>query len=163
VRAFTDRLGVALDFVSDLAILCFASWTLVAYMGMLTEARVDVLVPVWLVTTPFLAAALVFLRRRSIPPGNDSRSSEIVASPEQGAGNRTSRRALLVVGLVAGLIGALLAASSRIPWALAWLPALVSAVAAVAAGKLRSRAPKVGAGTPAASNAASPLLEKPPY
>ncbi len=145
MRAFTDRLGVALDFVSDLAILCFASWTLVAYMGMLTEARVAVLVPVWLATTPFLAAALVVLRRRSIPSVNDGGSSEIVAPPDQGAGNWPSRRTLLLVGLVAGLIGALLAASSRVPWALAWLPVLVSAAAVVAAGKLRSRAPSVAA------------------
>jgi Family of unknown function (DUF6077) len=145
VRALTDRLGVALDFVSDLAMLCFASWTLVAYMGMLTEARVTVLVPLWLATTPFLAAGLVLLRRRSISSGNDARSPEIAAPPEEGARNWPSYRTLLLVGLVAGLIGALLAASSRVPWALAWLPVAISAAAVVAAGKLRSRAPRVGA------------------
>ena len=145
MRGVADRIGVALDFVSDLAILCFASWTIIAYVGMLTEARVTILVPLWLLTTPFLAAALVFLRRRSAPLEEDGRPSEIAASPEPGSGKESSHRTLLLVGLFAGLIAAVLAAGGAVPWALVWLPALVAGAAPVAAGKLRSRARAVAA------------------
>jgi hypothetical protein len=40
-----SRIRSALDFVSDGVLMGLATWTLVAYLGMLTEIRVEVLVP----------------------------------------------------------------------------------------------------------------------
>jgi Family of unknown function (DUF6077) len=139
VRALAARrLGVALDFVSDWVILCFASWTLLAYLGMITEARVSLLTPIWLVTTPFLAAFLFRLR-----VGRAGSSGAAVSSAPRRSG-KAGRRTLVLVGLAAGLVAAPLAARpGNVPWAIVWLPAFVAAGAAVAAGKLRSEAPVI--------------------
>jgi Family of unknown function (DUF6077) len=129
----------ALDFLSDWAVLCFASWTLFAYLGMITDARVSLLVPVWLATTPFLAAFLI-IRGVRRGPAADVAATAGPAEPE----GWTARRTLLVIGLAAGFVAALLAASRReIPWPVVWLPVFVAAAAAVGAGRLRSRAPTV--------------------
>ena len=63
-------LGALLDFFSDWAVAALAVWTLIAYGGMATEARVDVLTPIWLVTLPLIALGLIWLRRdkdRAVP------------------------------------------------------------------------------------------------
>ncbi len=139
MRGFADRIGIALDFVSDLAILCFASWTLFAYVGMITGARVSLLMPLWLITTPFLAAGLVFLRRRSSAPESQELSEAAEPRPPEEDG---SQRTLFVVALVAGLIaGALAARPGNLPWAVIWIPAAIAAGAALVAGKLRSKGP----------------------
>jgi hypothetical protein len=132
----TSRVARAFDFVSDWAVLGFAVWTLIAYAGMVTEARVSVLVPVWLATLPLLGIVLVALSRRSENP----------AAREQFA---TRRRAEAALGsyfgkaaLAAGLVSAVLAAAWRdAPWALVWAGAAVAVALAVGAGHLRSDRP----------------------
>ena len=63
-----SRLRVVLDFLSDWAVLCFASWTIFAYIGMATQAKVSLLVALWLITVPVLAWVLRLsaLRKRKI-------------------------------------------------------------------------------------------------
>jgi hypothetical protein len=132
-----SRLRAALDFLSDWAVLCFASWTLVAYLGMITEAKVSVLVPIWLATTPFLALALILLRTDSPPSAEMQQRPD----PEPGA-SEAFRRKLPFIGVGAGLVAAALGGwASHLPWAVVWFPAFIAAGAAVAAGKLGSRAP----------------------
>jgi MFS family permease len=146
-RGLGNRVGVALDFVSDWAILCFASWTLIAYLGMITGARVDLLTPLWLLTTPFLAGLLLLPRMRRNRAAAEPGPSE---SPAARATERPEGRELrlFVLALVAGLVAAALAAwPGNLPWAVIWIPALIAAGSAVLADKLRSRAPAIAAGT----------------
>ena len=124
--------------MSDWAVLCFASWTLFAYLGMITEASVDLLTPLWLVTTPFLAAFLLLPRMRRPVEAEAESSAPAALLPTESPGEGSHRR-LFVVALVAGLVAAALAARpGGLPWAVIWIPALVSAGAAVIADKLRS-------------------------
>jgi hypothetical protein len=128
------RLRAALDFLSDWVVLCFAAWTLLAYIGMATEANVTLLIVLWLVTTPLLAVLpLVPRLRAERSPGG--------AVPARPALER--RRWPLYAGLGGGAVAAILAAGpSEIPWPVVWLPALVAAVAILAARKLRCPAPE---------------------
>src|SRR5262245_41646220 len=56
-------LGSGLDVASDAAVLWFAAWTLLAYVGMITGAAVTLLVWLWIATLPLVAAALWLLPR----------------------------------------------------------------------------------------------------
>jgi hypothetical protein len=143
VRGVLNRVGVALDFVSDWAVFCFASWTLFAYLGMITGARVSLLTPLWLVTIPFLAALLIVLQRRS-RPSEGARPSEAAAPPARERGQDGRQRRLFIAAILAGLVaGALAAHPGNLPWAVVWIPALITAAATVLAGKLRSDAPAI--------------------
>jgi hypothetical protein len=118
-------LGSALDVASDAAVLWFAAWTLIAYVGMLTDAAATLLVWVWLATIPLVGAALWFLRP-AIPTRAEPRPP------------RAPRRVLQAVSLAGGVaFGVLLALGDRIPWPAVWAPAAVSVVAMVAAGRLK--------------------------
>jgi Family of unknown function (DUF6077) len=128
------RLCGALDFLSDWAVLCFASWTLFAYIGMATDANVTLLVALWLVTTPFLAALLLV---RGVREGR----APTMAEPGRAALERN--RWALFAGLGGGALSAILAAGPYdVPWPVVWLPALIAAAAVLAAGKVRSPAPE---------------------
>jgi hypothetical protein len=119
-------LGSALDVASDGAVLWFAAWTLLAYVGMLTGAAASLLMWLWLGTLPLVGAALWFLPR----------AVRGRAEPRPTPG---PRKALKLVALAGGvLFGVLLALGDRIPWPVVWAPAAVSVVAAVAAGRLRA-------------------------
>ena len=122
-----------LDFLSDWALLCFAAWTLLAYIGMATEANVTLLVVPWLITTPFLAAVLLLPRLREWRTADGTAPAGLALD---------GRRWPLYAGLGGGGLSAILAAgSNQIPWPVVWLPALVAAVAILAARKLRGSPP----------------------
>jgi hypothetical protein len=139
-RGLANRVGVALDILSDLAVLAFASWTLFAYFGMITGARVSLLTPLWLLTIPCLAAFLLLPRmRHEREPGEAV--PEATAPPEPNVPEGRDRT-LFIVGVVAGFTaGALAAEPGNLPWALIWIPAFIAAAAALLTGKLRSRGP----------------------
>jgi hypothetical protein len=119
-------LGSALDVASDGAVLWFAAWTLLAYVGMLTGAAVTLLVWLWLATIPLVVAAL-WLVRPAIPERAEPRP------------RTPPRRALMIVGVAGGvLFGVLLALGDRIPWPVVWAPATVSVGAALMAGRLKA-------------------------
>jgi hypothetical protein len=135
-RAYPSRLGIALDFTSDLGVLAFATWTFIAWAGMATQARVSLLVPIWLATVPFLAVGLAILNRRR----NDGPPPKRVAEAEETeAATPLARR--LVVGTLAGVfVSAILAgAAEGAPWPFIWIGAFVAVVVAVALGRLGSR------------------------
>jgi MFS family permease len=134
--AGTSRLALVLDFVSDLGVLAFATWTLIAYGGMVTEAKATLLVAVWLVTVPLLAVLLVLLRRRA---RDEDLSTE---EPERREPPTGRRRRLLVVAAAAGAAASVLLVglAENALWALVWIGAFVAIAAAVAMGRLRSRA-----------------------
>src|SRR5204863_8539908 len=118
--------GSALDVSSDAAVLWFAAWTLIAYVGMLTDAAATLLVWLWLATLPLVGAALWFLPR-AVPQR---------AEPARPA---TPKRVLQIVSLAGGLLFAvLLALGDRVPWPVVWAPAAVSVAAALAAGRLKA-------------------------
>lgn len=125
-----SRLGRALDFVSDWAVLAFATWTLIAYGGMATRASVSVLVSVWMATFPLSGAALFLLRRRAERP---AASSPLAASPRASVRlvglAPTLLAASLAFGLLAGVLAGTVAASK---WPLVWLAALAAVVLALA-------------------------------
>jgi hypothetical protein len=132
-------LGRALDFLSDLGVLAFAVWTLIAYVGMVTQARVSVLVPVWLATVPILAAILVALSRR-----NDGRVARERHGPVRVPRLLLQHRRFVVgAALGAGLSAAILAAvGPSVLWPVAWLGAVVVIALAVGFGRLRSELPE---------------------
>ncbi|MGH7480830.1 MAG: hypothetical protein ACRELV_01640, partial [Longimicrobiales bacterium] len=129
----------ALDFVTDWGVLAYAVWTLIAWAGMLTEASVSLLVPIWLVSTVPVAAALVLMRRRAetaAPPGR-------TAAPASARLTRRRRRYLLAAGVGAGLVSALVAANAtRSTWPLAWAGGFLAVAVAVGLGRLRSEEPR---------------------
>jgi Family of unknown function (DUF6077) len=138
-RSSASRFACALDFVSDWAVLVFASWTLFAYAGMSTQASVSLLVPLWLVTVPLLGAVLVILSRRS---GRGSALPAEVETPPPAAPTSPYRQRLLVAAGAAGLASAILAGVSRnAPWELVWLGTCSAVAAAVGFGRLRSERP----------------------
>ena len=124
----------------------FASWTLIAYAGMATQARVSVLFPVWLATVPIAVALLVVVAHRS------RRAATSGADPAPGVTTPLllgRARALAIAGVAAGAASALLAASERVAWPIVWVPALLSVVAALAAGRLRTQSlPRQAASEP---------------
>ncbi|MDQ3997052.1 MAG: DUF6077 domain-containing protein, partial [Gemmatimonadota bacterium] len=123
-----------LDSASDLAVLAYAAWTLIAYCGMATGAKATLLVFVWLATVPLGGAALFALSRRS-----ESQSApEPAAPPTAGAFARRSRRRLLAASLVAGLGSAFVAAvASSAPWIVVWAGTAVAVAVAVGMRGLR--------------------------
>ena len=149
VWGIANRMGVALDFLSDLAVLCFASWTLFAYLGMITGGTVSVLTVLWLLTTPVLAAFLLLLRFRPAPELAETRNSGPVRPVQSGTPPPARQLRLYAVAVAAGLVAGVLAAyPGDLPWGVVWMPALIAAVATVLADKLRSR----GNGVLAAAN-----------
>jgi hypothetical protein len=132
-----SRLAAALDFVSDLGVLAFATWTLIAYGGMLAGAKATLLVIVWFATAPFLVALLILLSRRGVAPPAPEKAPDRRVTPPSRHG-----RVLLLAGLAAGFIAAIIAAAAEdAPWVLVWLGAFVAVAAAVAMGRLRSEGP----------------------
>lgn len=116
------------DFLSDWAMLAFASWTVIAYVGMATSTRVSVLTVVFLVVVLPVGVGLFVLFRRN------SASSETRDDPN--ALPSLGSRALW--GIAGGLISAVLATTAHgLPWPLLWLPALVGVGIALADGRLR--------------------------
>src|SRR5678815_2989638 len=81
--AATGLLSWSLDFVSDWALLAYASWTLLAYFGMATGTRISILVPVWLLTVPLTALALLLLRGRARGPLPDRRARRLPVWPDK--------------------------------------------------------------------------------
>jgi hypothetical protein len=130
-----SRLGGALDFLSDLGVLAFAVWTLIAYIGMATEARVSLLVPVWLATVPLLGVVLAILNRRRSITSHTTRVVSPPADPPFTPRSRTLIAAALAAAIVSGLLAGAL---PGVPWAVVWLGAFVPVVVAVAMGRLRS-------------------------
>jgi Family of unknown function (DUF6077) len=130
----TSRFALALDFVSDLGVLAFATWTLIAYGGMLTGASATLLVAIWLAAVPLLAVLLVVLVRRT---------AEDAAAPADAEGeeppNGRRRRILLPAAALGGVAAVVLTGMAQNAlWALVWLGAAVAVAAAVALGRLRS-------------------------
>ena len=116
------------DFLSDWALLAFASWTVIAYVGMATRARVSVLTLVFLVVVLPVGVGLFLLSRRNL--ASSERREDAKAPPSLGS------RALW--GIAGGLISAVLAATAPgLPWPFLWLPALVGVGLAMADGRLR--------------------------
>jgi hypothetical protein len=134
-------LGALLDFLSDWAVAALAVWTLIAYGGMATEAPVDVLTPIWLVTLPLIALALIWLRggkERAEPPRPDATG--------------VSRRSWWApaVGVAAALAAAATAVAGA-PWPLVWALALC-AVAAAFFGVRRRLSPVPAAEQPSSAH-----------
>jgi hypothetical protein len=125
--------------VSDCAVVWFAVWTVAAYLGMLTDAPVTLLVALWLAGAILATACLVIWRRRS---GPEPRST---GPPADAAGALGRRRPWLIgLGVASGVIAAILAAATpHVSWSFAALAALVAVACAVAAGGFRSRASSV--------------------
>jgi hypothetical protein len=120
-----------------LCVLAFAAWTLIAYGGMITEAKVSLLVPIWLAVASLLGVVVVFLSRRSQTPA----PAERIGASRVTLLAARHRRRLLAASLAAGVSSAFLAAGTeRAPWSLAWAAAVV-AVAAVAIVRLPSAGP----------------------
>jgi hypothetical protein len=131
-----NALRRGLDFLSDWAVLAFAAWTLLAYIGMATGAKVSLLIPIWLAITPFLALGLILLRRTAAAPAEDR-----PRAPSEHRISEHWRGKLPLVGVGAGIVaGALAAWLFKLPWAVVWLPMFVAAAAAVVGGKLGPRA-----------------------
>jgi MFS family permease len=137
-----SRLGRALDFVSDLGVLAFAVWTLIAYVGMATEAKATLLVAVWLATVPILAVILAALEGRAprATVGGPTRR----ARPRLPASQTTV--GLSIAGLAAGLVSAFLAATvANEVWFLVWAGAVAAVAVAVLRGRWRAEeSPEVG-------------------
>ena len=114
-------LGALLDFFSDWAVAALAVWTLIAYGGMATEARVDVLTPIWLVTLPLIALGLIWLRRDK---------DRAVPAPTQAPA--VSRRGWWAPAVsVTAALAAAATAVAGVRWPVVWAFALCSFAAAV--------------------------------
>ena len=100
---------------------------------MATQAKVSLLVPIWLATVPLLGVGLAILNRRrnEPPPPERAARAEEAESPTP-----LARR--LVIGTLAGVfVSALLAgAAPGAPWPVIWIGAFVAVVVAVALGRL---------------------------
>ncbi len=117
-----------LDFLTDWAVLAFASWTLIAYIGMATQARVSLLTIAFLTVVPLVGFLVFVLQRR-----RSSGDKEV-----KGEEGRRPRGSLIACGVGGGLASAtLVAAAPGLPWPLLWLPAVLGVGAAVAGGRLR--------------------------
>jgi Family of unknown function (DUF6077) len=130
----------ALDLASDWGVLVYAVWTLIAYGGMLTDAKVSLLVPIWLAASLGLVGVVVVLSRRSADraaPAKPTASDWRKLSP--------GRRRVVLACLLAGLASGILVGLTSEPWALVWAGAAAAAAAAVWAGRLTSEASENGA------------------
>jgi hypothetical protein len=137
-----SRLAGALDFASDWGVLAFAVWTLVAYVGMITDARVSLLVPLWLATLPLLAALLVLLSRRAA--GSAPASVALADVPARPYG-----RQLLLTSVALGLASAIVAATAAdAGWPAVWVGAFAAVAVAVWMGRLGGAGPADPAPTP---------------
>jgi hypothetical protein len=126
-----ERLGSALDLVSDWALLAFAAWTILAYLGMSADIRVSVLTPIWLAASLVLGLVLLRVATRSRPA-----SLPVTESAERSGGLLAGRKQSLLLGgaFAAGVAFAILAGTKPdVPWAVTWLPAFVSIVLAFVA------------------------------
>jgi MFS family permease len=130
-----NRLGRALDFVSDLGVLAFAVWTLIAYVGMATQAKATLLVAVWLATVPLLGVILVALASRA----HGAMASEPTHRPHPRAAGSQTTIGLSIAGVAAGLVSAILAATvAHAVWVLVWAGAVTAVAVAVIRGRWRS-------------------------
>jgi hypothetical protein len=131
-------LGVALDVVSDMAVLAFAAWTLLAYLAMLAGLPVMAILLAWFITVPIV----VLLRwrvlpRRSLPLGKATYHN--ASEPA-----RIGSWAIVGVALVAAVVAAGLAGESQTHlFDLAWLLGLV-AVGLAAWAQLRTASTEPG-------------------
>lgn len=146
-EAGTSRFALALDFLSDFGVLAFATWTLFAYAGMATQARVSILVPLWLATLVPLTAAFVMLSRRSARATAIPAPADTETRPPSRNGHAEKRLYLVGAGIAGGILSAVLVgAEADVPWPLVWL-GLVAAVV-VALGRLRSETPRAAGPVP---------------
>jgi hypothetical protein len=131
-----SRLAGGIDLFSDWAVLAYAAWTLIVYLGIVAHFELDALFIAWLVATPFALAILIRLR---VEPPGARQGVERHESPFIADG-RTKRLALAALGV--GGLSALLGSGlvGDYAWPFVWLPGVVAAGAAVVAGCLRSRA-----------------------
>jgi hypothetical protein len=114
-------LGVALDVVSDMAILAFAVWTLLAYLAMLAGLPVMAILVAWFITLPIV----VFLRWRLLPQWSMPRGNATYHNPFDPA--RIGSWAVVGVAFVAAAVAAVLAGESQTHlFDLAWLLGLVA-------------------------------------
>jgi Family of unknown function (DUF6077) len=125
----------ALDFLSDWILLSYAVWTLFAYLGMATGARVSVLFPIWLATIPLAALLLLRFRRPAREAARGRKALRLAVWEDE------RRRYVLATGLALALVSAILAGllESR-GWPLVWgigVLALVLVLAAVLTGSDR--------------------------
>jgi hypothetical protein len=136
-----STVGRALDLASDYSVLVYAAWTLIAYGGMLTDAKVSLLVPIWLAASLGLVAVVVILSRRF-----GERAAPATPGPSPEPPFTPRRRRIVTVCLVAGLASGILAGVTTEPWVLVWAGAAAAAAAAVWTGRLKSEA-SLGGGT----------------
>ena len=143
-------LGALLDFFSDWAVAALAVWTLIAYGGMATEARVGVLTPIWLVTLPLIALGLIWLRRDK---------DRAVPAPTQAPA--VSRRGWWAPAVsVTAALAATATAVAGVRWPVVWAFALCSFASAVF-GVRRTLAPgPAGLAHPRAGRRAGPWLKR---
>jgi uncharacterized protein DUF6077 len=128
-------LARSLDFVSDLGVLAFAVWTLIAYVGMATQAKATLLVAIWLATVPILGAILVALARR--PQG--ATASEPTHQSQPGVARTQATTRLGLACLAAGLVAAIFAATvANAVWPLVWAGAVAAVAVPLVRGGLRS-------------------------
>lgn len=125
----------ALDFASDVGVLAFAAWTLIAYVGMATKARTGLLFAAWLVTLPLVTGLAVFLYGRRRAPEEQRPEAEQTIPPSH---LHASQRRLVAISVVAGLVAAFVAAPGRFdPWPFVWLLIAVAVAIVVVRGPLR--------------------------
>jgi hypothetical protein len=129
-----SRLGRAVDFVSDLGVLAFAAWTLIAYIGMATQAKVSLLVPLWLATLPLLATLRIVLSS-----SGDAAVSARILPRRYTVLERRYGPQLVAASLAGGVISAILVMKKASAlWPLVWGGALVAVAGAVVVGRRRS-------------------------
>ena len=122
------RVGSVLDWASDWAVLGFAVWTVIAYVGMATGAAATLLVSVWLATLPAVAAGLGLLDKR-----------EFSACTPDTHRPRPRGTRLTALGVAGGVLFAvLIALGDRVPWPAVWAPAAVAVAVAIALRRHRA-------------------------
>jgi hypothetical protein len=124
----TAGISVGLDLVADLALLGFASWTVIYHVGLIFDIRTDPLLVVWVAS---LIGAAWYLGRR--PERGRVRPAPVAASapPE--------RRVLAVSVVLAAASALLIFLGPKAMWWPGWLLALASVVAAFLATRERRR------------------------
>jgi hypothetical protein len=114
-------LGVALDVVSDMAVLAFAAWTLLAYLAMLAGLPVMAILVAWFISLPIV----IFLRWRLLPQWSMPRGNTTYQNASDPA--RIGSWAVVGVALIAAVVAAVLAGEKQTHlFDLAWLLGLVA-------------------------------------
>jgi hypothetical protein len=129
-----------LDLLTDWAVLAYALWTLIAWVGMAGEVRASALVLLWVPAAILAGPALNVLRRRE----RRSARADRAGSGEHSSPRRASRlRGAALVGLAAAFVSAVIAAwAPDAAWPLAWAGGVIAVAAAIRAGRLTSGRPE---------------------